>query len=298
MPRNKAASQRGGVEQTSDGKYRSHLQLRISGKKCHVRGLARTKASKAEEDLEALRAAAAQKGGSPEEILEAAQLVASSARETEASCAASRSSTPSNKLQEEEPPVYEDDAPPNEQVEVDRLMAATAKELEKEDSNPMQTLEELLAHPFDVNVPIKAGDKGERTLLMEAAFRGHYSAVEELLESGADVNLKQSSGKSALHYAAMKGRVEIAASLLQHGADANACDEEGFHALHSALIFAPTELVGSMRLTLLEGGLKESVQDRRDWHARRVADASEKAYFAKWSCAHQPPPEPGMPCSH
>lgn len=43
--------------------------------------------------------------------------------------------------------------------------------------------------------------------------------------SGADVNVKNNGGRTALHYAASKGWLEIAQLLLTHGAKINVTDK-------------------------------------------------------------------------
>lgn len=51
--------------------------------------------------------------------------------------------------------------------------------------------------------------------------------VEAVLAAGADVNVRQQGGYTALHEAVRNGSHEIEALLLAHGADAGALDEEG-----------------------------------------------------------------------
>lgn len=46
-----------------------------------------------------------------------------------------------------------------------------------------------------------------------------------VLSAGADVNLKNDGGRTALHYAASKGRLKITELLLAHGAKINAKDK-------------------------------------------------------------------------
>lgn len=46
-----------------------------------------------------------------------------------------------------------------------------------------------------------------------------------LFLTGADVNLKNGGGRSALHYAASKGWLEIAQILISHGAKVNLKDK-------------------------------------------------------------------------
>lgn len=61
--------------------------------------------------------------------------------------------------------------------------------------------------------------KGEGpTILQMASAKGHEPTVEKLLELGADVNLPDRLGRTALHYAAAAGWVHIVRLLLARGA--------------------------------------------------------------------------------
>lgn len=46
-----------------------------------------------------------------------------------------------------------------------------------------------------------------------------------MYSTGADVNLKNNGGRTALHYAASKGRLKIAEALISHGAKLNLKDK-------------------------------------------------------------------------
>ena len=72
------------------------------------------------------------------------------------------------------------------------------------------------------------------TALMAAAEFVKKDAVAFLLERGADVNLKDKVGRTALHFACKRspdppepGRVEIIKLLLEHGADRHARTDRG-----------------------------------------------------------------------
>jgi len=87
---------------------------------------------------------------------------------------------------------------------------------------------------------IKAGtnlDEGEPTLgsspLISAAVFGKTEIARALVESGADVNLKNNEGSTALHSAAFLCRLEIVELLLANGADKSLLNNYGSTALQS-----------------------------------------------------------------
>lgn len=62
-------------------------------------------------------------------------------------------------------------------------------------------------------------DEADRTPLMHAAARGNTSTARALLEMGANVNARNSTGDTALRVAASDGTPEVAKILLEAGAD-------------------------------------------------------------------------------
>ena len=65
------------------------------------------------------------------------------------------------------------------------------------------------------------------TLVMSAAFEGEADTVQALVEAGADVNLSNENGWTALLSASACGHAEAVKALLQAGANANAVDKGG-----------------------------------------------------------------------
>jgi ankyrin repeat protein len=57
------------------------------------------------------------------------------------------------------------------------------------------------------------------TPLIVAAAYGHTEVVKLLLEKGAQVNMGNEGGETALHYAARHGHTKVMRILLEHGAD-------------------------------------------------------------------------------
>jgi len=76
-----------------------------------------------------------------------------------------------------------------------------------------------------VDVDLK--DESGRTPLHYAALRGHKEIAELLIAKGADVNAKDDNGRTPLYEAAFNGGKEIAELLIGKGADVNAMDDDG-----------------------------------------------------------------------
>ena len=89
---------------------------------------------------------------------------------------------------------------------------------------------------FGAQVEIDASENGWPSLVYvcRGDRGGNPKTVQELLNQGADVNVTNYKGQSALHCAAKAGFVEPVRILLDHGANVNAQDRDGDTALHSA----------------------------------------------------------------
>jgi len=72
-------------------------------------------------------------------------------------------------------------------------------------------------------------------LPLKASMRGNYQEVENFLNSGGDVNIKDKKGRTILTYAAYNGHKLIVDLLLYHGADPNIKDKSGKTAYTHAL---------------------------------------------------------------
>jgi len=99
-------------------------------------------------------------------------------------------------------------------------------------------------------------DPNGKTALMWAASKGYDIIVRNLLEGGADPNLrKDPNGKTALMWAASKGYDIIVRDLLEGGADPNLRNNNGVTALMYASIWGEEDAVQ----TLLEYGADVNV---------------------------------------
>ncbi len=93
-------------------------------------------------------------------------------------------------------------------------------------------------------------DTAGLTPLMLASEHGHASAVERLLQLGANPSARDDQGRSPLHYAARTGRHEAVARLLEAGADPSTADQFGDTPLHLA---ASGGFLESLELLLQSG---------------------------------------------
>jgi ankyrin repeat protein len=70
--------------------------------------------------------------------------------------------------------------------------------------------------------------------LIEAAKQGDLEQVRELLDKGADVNVRYINGMTVLMAAARGGNLEIVKLLIEKGADVNSSDRFGRTVFSSA----------------------------------------------------------------
>jgi uncharacterized protein len=107
------------------------------------------------------------------------------------------------------------------------------------------------------------------TGLMWAASEGHTEIADYLIQHGADPNLKDDDGLTAMQIAASRDRLEIAKLLVAHKADVNSQDKEGF----TPLLRASTPAI---RKVLIESGADVNARNKAGltplWDAAVVGD--------------------------
>jgi excisionase family DNA binding protein len=121
----------------------------------------------------------------------------------------------------------------------------------------------LLAAGADPNV---SDDEGW-TALMLVTVKGHLDVARELLTAGADVHAKNHKGWTALRFAVSMDDAEALRLLLETGADVNEPDAEGDTALMQAAREKSTE---SLRL-LLANGADVNLRNRSGETALKIA---------------------------
>lgn len=113
-------------------------------------------------------------------------------------------------------------------------MDVSQKPLLQGDIDDPQLVEMLKS--FGARIEIDASENGWPSLVYvcRGDRGGNAKTVKDLLEQGADVNIRNYKGQSALHCAAKAGFIEPVRILLDHGADVNAQDRDGDTPLHTA----------------------------------------------------------------
>jgi hypothetical protein len=101
---------------------------------------------------------------------------------------------------------------------------------------------------FDINTKIR-----DTTVLISASlFETNSQIVNLLLEKGADPNIRNKNGWTALMFASKNGCIKIVSSLLSYGADPNNIDKKGRSAIELASYWCNYEIV----VLLLKAGAK------------------------------------------
>jgi len=115
----------------------------------------------------------------------------------------------------------------------------------------------LRASEFELGEVGNAVGDGGTTPLMLAAFKNNEDEVKKYAENGADLNLQDAYGWSAVRYAARANNKEASQALIDAGADLNLPSKSGRTPLMSAASNGFSDIVEM----LLKGGADKSKTD-------------------------------------
>jgi ankyrin repeat protein len=162
------------------------------------------------------------------------------------------------------------------------------------EANVMEAFESEKLSPADANfvgrvISHSAGDQ-----LAVDTFKPHVGYIEPsrqmveiLLQAGADPNIKDPSGFTALHYAIRLGDPVLARMLVDHGADVNAVSIAGVTPLSTAV---KKDLTGLVR-ELLDAGARPGTADADGWSPLHWAGTRGNADVARMLLQHGAPLE-------
>jgi len=171
-----------------------------------------------------------------------------------------------------------------------------------------KVVEVFLQHKADVNVRVEVTENQHRippgpyagslgifyryenlqgaTPLHFAAYMNNKDVIEVLLLHGAQVDITDSSGRTALHIAALEdGMVGAAEQLLAHKANVNAKDATGLTPLHVAAMRGHPAMV----MVLLKHGANINAKDKAGNTAMRLAQRAGRVDMQPNQIAMLPP---------
>jgi ankyrin repeat protein len=149
-------------------------------------------------------------------------------------------------------------------------------------------LQRALSLVVDVNL---RSWHGATPLMTAASYRpGYAQSVAMLIEAGADVNLRDDKGETALMYAVRSHTPKIVEHLLLAGADVNARSEKGSTALMACVGERSTPADTYVNM-LLAGGADPNIQDENGRTALIKAAINERASSIKALLAGGAPPD-------
>lgn len=121
-------------------------------------------------------------------------------------------------------------------------------------NNDTELMKFSLKNGADVNLQDKDGD----TALIWASIRGNLDVFRTLIENKADVNAKDKSDRTVLIWASSN---DVVKTLIDNGADVNAKDKSGWTALMRASLNGHNDVVK----TLIEHGADINAKNENGW---------------------------------
>ena len=128
--------------------------------------------------------------------------------------------------------------------------------------NNVETLKKLVPSKVNPNAKRISEANHCHSLLMCAAAHGSEECAKYLLESGANVDMKNFSGFTALHWAAFTNKVETLDTLIRFGADVEERTSDGKTAVHIAAYKGNREFIEA----IVKKGADINAVDSNGWN--------------------------------
>ncbi|NER00133.1 MAG: hypothetical protein F6K30_26115 [Cyanothece sp. SIO2G6] len=120
-------------------------------------------------------------------------------------------------------------------------------------------------------------------VIHESALIGDLKKIKNCLKSGLDINIKDFSGVTALHYAAKGGQLEVGELLINNGADINlSMNSQGGPPLSWAILFKKNQF---MEL-LISKGANINTSDEKQRSPLHLAAWSGNLYAVRYLVNH------------
>ncbi|MEN8220382.1 MAG: ankyrin repeat domain-containing protein [Pseudomonadota bacterium] len=145
--------------------------------------------------------------------------------------------------------------------------------LEAANKGDYQRVKQLLEKGWNVNTK----DKEAWTLLHHAAINGHTDIAELLLDKGTKIDAKDKEGWTPLMVASANSHTDLATLLIKKGANVNVADKNGITPLHSAAINGYIKLAS----LLIEKGADVNTENKEGMTPLHLAQSINRTKMVK-----------------